>query len=1094
MSLADSSQRLSAIDPSRSFIVQAPAGSGKTSLLVARYLTLLGLAKLPEEIVAITFTRKAASEMRNRILQALSDADIEPANKSQMSQLAKAVLKHDRLHTWQLLKMPCRLRIQTIDSFANQITKQLPLLVNANSNYAIVQNYEAEACYRSAARAMLLHLDNPEYTPQLQRLLVHLDNDWSRFESLAIEMLKRREQWLPHVVGSKSDHELRKKIEASLRNIQTENLEKCQTLFPKALIDTFTTLLNFAVSNLKLDQLTDFKARINKIDFPGWLVIAQLLLTSEFQWRKLITKNQGFPAPSDTRNLEQKAQFQEMKLQMLELLTKLESFEDFRHSLEDLLRSPPGNYTNPQWEIIESLLTLLPLLVAELKLVFQENQVTDYSEISMAALHALGSTQEPTDIALNLDYKVQHLLIDEFQDTSIAQFRLIEKITAGWQNGDGRTLFLVGDPMQSIYRFRDAEVGLFLRAQQSGIGAIKLDSITLTTNFRSTKNIVNWVNESFTKILPNASNIHDGAVPFKLSVAHHQNDSSAVQINLLTDASDADEAYHLVKIVQNLRKQNCDDKIAILVKSRRHLEQILPALQASKLSYQAIELETLGESVVVNDLLALTRALLDLTDRIAWLAVLRAPWIGLTLKDLHTIANGSSELIWENVCQTRSLIVVTKILSKSLQKVGRVTLSSLIEETWLELGGPACVTNENELNDAEQFFALLEESSDDVQVIAEKLRAFYLNTTGDDPNPINVMTIHKAKGLEFDHVILPAIDRSPRSEESKLLLWMEKPRLCGDTDLIFAPIKSANEKIDPIYQYLQLIEKRKGNFEIARLLYVAVTRAKKSLYLIGRVTSEDDALQKIKKGSFLSQLQPIINQNWLIRINSTKGSLSSQVPNHDYCIATRLASNWEHPLSTTFSLQSTPKGKHLQLQWHNQNPAIIGTVIHECLKQLSYSDLASWNPQVIVNSQPIWRKFLIQLGCTDLDGSLEIITTAIVNTLHDPRGCWILKSHREAQSEYAITAKIANHIQHYIIDRTFVDDDGYRWIIDYKTTMPDLENIENFLDQQLLLHQTQLQSYAYAIRQLDPRPIKIGLYFPMFSGWITMDSNCNQEL
>ena len=93
----------------------------------------------------------------------------------------------------------------------------------------------------------------------------------------------------------------------------------------------------------------------------------------------------------------------------------------------------------------------------------------------MAAQRALGEAENPTDLALSLDYQVQHLLIDEFQDTSVSHYDLLEKLVAGWEPGDGRTIFAVGDPMQSIYRFREAEVGLFLKVCREGIETLRLD-------------------------------------------------------------------------------------------------------------------------------------------------------------------------------------------------------------------------------------------------------------------------------------------------------------------------------------------------------------------------------------------------------------------------------------------------------------------------------------------------------------------------------------------------------------------------------------------------------------------------------------------
>ena len=136
--------------------------------------------------------------------------------------------------------------------------------------------------------------------------------------------------------------------------------------------------------------------------------------------------------------------------------------ESLREVLDMLYDLPPATYTDAQWRVIAAIGNLLKHATATLRLVFAVHAQVDFTEVAQAALHALGEDDAPTDLALALDYRVQHLLVDEFQDTSITQYELIAKLTAGWQPGDGRTLFAVGDPMQSIYRFREAEVGEFL--------------------------------------------------------------------------------------------------------------------------------------------------------------------------------------------------------------------------------------------------------------------------------------------------------------------------------------------------------------------------------------------------------------------------------------------------------------------------------------------------------------------------------------------------------------------------------------------------------------------------------------------------------
>src|SRR4030095_7794015 len=108
----------------------------------------------------------------------------------------------------------------------------------------------------------------------------------------------------------------------------------------------------------------------------------------------------------------------------------------------------------------------------------------------------------PTELAPALDYRIHHLLVDEYQDTSPAQEQLLVLLLAGWQPGDGRTLFCVGDPMQSIYAFREADVTLFLQAAEGGMGAVDLRPLRLGRNFRSSRAIVEWVNTAFSALLP----------------------------------------------------------------------------------------------------------------------------------------------------------------------------------------------------------------------------------------------------------------------------------------------------------------------------------------------------------------------------------------------------------------------------------------------------------------------------------------------------------------------------------------------------------------------------------------------------------------
>jgi ATP-dependent helicase/nuclease subunit A len=878
----DQTERELALDINNSFIVQAPAGSGKTTLLVKRFLALLANANDPDEILAITFSRKAANEMSNRIVAALTDAATNNCNfngaaTNSLTILAQKVLVQDKIKNWNLLKIPQKLRIQTIDSFCNYLARLSPLSSNLQFTSTIVQNNDAENYYRYAAKAMLQHLnsnshENPAatkalkdesnkfYAKSLETLLLYVGNDWEHLENLFVEMLRCREQWLPYIVGLKHTKDLRKKMEMSLYNISYEAIVRCNKYFVPHLQNELDILLKFAAENL---GITNF----------DWNAKAQLLLTKEYVWRKKIGKNQGFPIINNDFKQEEKTIFKLMKERMETLLKQLgnNNYEELRIALQNILQAPPQTYSDNQWEIILALLELLPLLVAELKLLFQEAQATDYAEISIAALSALGEADNPSNIALLLDNQIKHILVDEFQDTSIAQFRLVEKLIAGWQIDDGRTIFLVGDPMQSIYLFRDAEVGLFVRVCLDGIGPIRPLQLNLANNFRATKSLVTWINNIFINIFPNVPDVAYGAIPFNLSYTQNINNDSAVTINLVSTSIDdhktqensvksvneITEAKAIAKLLIEIQQQYPTDSIALLIKSRGYLNAITPVLRQAQIKYQAVELETLSENALILDLFALTRAIVHPGDRIAWLAILRAPWCGLTLNDLYMVANGPYPTIWENICNFEQLPISNdgKIKLQSIkppllqiQQCYRhnISLRNLVEHTWQKLGGHKHINHESELENANLYFDLLEQNNQNILHIKNKLDELYVPLDHDIVTNIQIMTIHRAKGLEFDHVIIPGIDRTTCSDSKKLLLWMERPKIHGGNDLLLAPIiENGNNKND-IYKYLRAFKQQKASYENCRLLYVAATRAKKSLHLFG--------VNDSKTGSFLEQL------------------------------------------------------------------------------------------------------------------------------------------------------------------------------------------------------------------------------------------------
>lgn len=1125
--IQDQKQRTQALNTGDSFIVQAPAGSGKTELLIQRYLRLLPEVMEPEEIIAITFTRKAATEMRNRVLEALELAagpEPEPQHARLTWQLAGKVLRHDAELGWAIQHSPSRLKIQTIDSLCSGLTRQLPLYSTFGGQPGISGN--PQELYYTAARATIRHLEQGrEWGEAVATLLGHLGNNIPRLEQLLVSMLAKRDQWLRHVVGGHAEWLQRRDLEQALKQVVQQALVELSNTVPQDLNSEIAGLARFAASNLRDDGKLDHPlltcldmerlpaATID--DIQAWRALAELLLTKEDKLRKTVNKNIGFP----TTNAQGKEFCQQQKRDFAELLDQLQDHPDFTSGLAQVRTLPPVKYSGEQWRVMQALFLFLKMAVAELRLVMAGRGEVDFIEMALGARTALGGEDSPTDLAMALDYRIRHILVDEFQDTAYGQFELLQQLTRGWEPDDGRTLFVVGDPMQSIYRFREAEVGLYLQARQDGIGSIGLTPINLCVNFRSQQGIVDWVNCVFQQVFPAQEDIGKGAVTYAGSTPFHSQTSQvAVELYPNTGRDDAAEAKQVLQLARSALNQ-AGDTVAVLVRNRSHLASIIPELKRAGLGFQAVDVEPLAQCSVIHDLMALTRALLQPADRISWLAILRAPWCGLTLEDMHTLAGGKHNLtIWELIqtAEIRAALSgdgqarmqrVSSILEQSLAEVRRVPLNELVAGAWLALGGAAVVRSETGLEQAQLLFELLEQFDhagdlDDFAALDEALNDLYAPPDVAADGRLQLMTMHGAKGLEFDHVIIPGLGRTPRVDESRLMYWLEQNSSGDISDLLLAPIKGADMDEDPIYRYLRSLVVEKDRLEDGRLLYVAATRTRKQLHLLGHVefNPKSGQVRDPKKTSLLASLwsAPEIKQEFM-RMASDGAALEHS--SEENITATpspavrRLPTGWELPLEQLISPmaaigteQSMETGSHgnLEFDWASETARHVGTLVHRYLQRISVEGSEKWTSERVESLHTAFSNALTHLGIPteELDTAISRVGAAISRTLSDDRGNWILShQHADARSEYALSAIHNRKLVNIILDRTFVDKSGVRWIIDYKTGVHEGGDMEEFLDREKERYSGQLERYAAIFRKLEDRPIMLGLYFPLLSGW-----------
>lgn len=1137
LDLPDARERERACDVRESVIVQAPAGSGKTSLLTERFLALLAVVDVPEEIVAITFTRKAAAEMKTRVLAALAGAeqDATEENEARMRERARAALARSRDKGWSLLAHPARLNIRTIDSFCAALARQMPLAARFGEMPALID--DAHELYREAARATLAEMETSQpWSAAIATLAAHLDNNLPRAEELLAEMLARRDHWLRHVTRGADPGAVRAELEATLARAVRVELEALRDAAPAALAFEIIALGRYAAGNLSAAATTTPRGVREQLnDWPvadgdaldAWRGIADLLLTDKGSLRKTVNVRNGFPngkegTPADAR-----------KQAMLALLNALSGHEEFVSRLHAARALPAPRYDDSQWKVLAALTTLLPVAVAQLRLIFAARGSADHAEVAQAALRALGTDTEPTDLLLALDYRIRHVLVDEFQDVSLTQDELFRRLTAGWMVGDGRTFFAVGDPMQSIYRFREAEVGVFLRAQERGVGSVALTPLRLSANFRSQRGIVEWVNSSFSAIFPSRGDVATGAVAYAAAdPTQPAATGPAVTIHPFFSADRVAEAQRVVEIVTQAREADDNARIAILVRSRGHLIEIAPRLRAAGIGFRAIEIEKLGERPVVQDLLALTRALLHPADRIAWLAVLRAPWCGLTLADLHALcaddhagamAEGAGD---PTVHRARRLDLVADlvrdetrtaplsadgrerlartraVLDRAEMLRARASLRRAVEGAWLALGGPACLEDRTALEDAHAFFELIEgldggEEGVSPTRLAERVAELSAAPDVSAGDRIELLTIHKAKGIEFDVVILPGLGRKPRRDDTRLLVWSERPTGAGD-ELFLAPIAPARNKADALYRFVATLEQRRTDNETLRLLYVAATRAKSRLHLLGHAAAtEDDGHLMVNgpdKASLLWRLWPVVRGKFEVAAHAALRpppfeSPAASVAGEEIPAGHRLPRNWVAPSPPCVAwhgatVPAPDKQDAVEFLWAGPTARHVGTVVHRYLMRITGEGLDGWNAARVAQLGPHYRAALMSLGVPrdELAEATARVADALRATLDDPRGRWLLGPREEGRSEYAVTGVAGGRTVNAVMDRTFVDGDS-RWIVDYKTGMHTGGDADAFLDQERERYRGQLAAYAALMRALDPRPIRLGLYFPLLRGW-----------
>ncbi|MDD5248994.1 MAG: UvrD-helicase domain-containing protein [Rhodocyclaceae bacterium] len=1095
----DAASRARALEPA-SFIVEAPAGAGKTELLTQRYLRLLAHVAEPEEIVAITFTNKAAAEMRHRILESLELARCgavpEAAHKRITFALSQAALAASERHGWALADNPGRLRIMTIDALCASLARQMPILSRFGAQPSVTD--DAARHYEEAARRTLALLnDEGAAAAAVAAALRHLDNDAQALGRLLAAMLARRDQWLRHALGASAQSE------QGLHLLVARDLALAATAVGDATQARLMPLARYAAGNLAATAPLATLAGWNEVlagapeELPLWRGICELLLTKDGGVRKVVDVRSGFPAGKEGKPF---------KDAMSALLAEFAAGADTA-AVARIRALPDARYTADEWHTVDALAQLLRLAAAQLWTVFHEANETDFIEIAQRALEALGGVESPSDLALRLDYRLQHLLVDEFQDTSPTQVELLRRLTAGWAPDDGRTLFAVGDPMQSIYRFRKADVGLFLRAAESGIGPLPLERLRLTRNNRSCAPVVDWVNAAFATVFPRHDSVTAGAIAYRPFAATRADLPAAGVAThaIVIEREDQDEAAALearrvLEIIDGTRRADPQRHIAVLVRARHHLAALVAEIRRHRpdIAFRAVEIEALAERQPVQDLLALTRALLHRADRVHWLAILRAPWCGLRLADLHALAADDHEAtLWslmneaERVARLSPdgqarLAHVRAALGGALAQRGRQRLARWIEGAWLALGGAGCLRDAADAADARAYLDLVDRLDAagrfSLERIEADMAALYAAPDAAADGTLQFMTIHKSKGLEFDTVILPGLHRRGRGDDAPLMRWEEVALEGLDECLVAAPLRrrgDRNTDVPTPFDYIGLLERERAANEAARVLYVAATRAVRALHLVGVAVRRADGEVVAPAGTFLGLLWDAVGAQFAaaeLALPSRSGADDEAgmfVPKLIRAVAPATPEVLRAPAAPTAgaivaaAAAAAAAGEPLD--------AGVGTLVHAYLEAIARSGPDAWPPERVRALAPAMRAWFARRAYGAADGAkgAERAQAALLATLESSAGRWVLAPRAEAAAELTLASRAGDGIATQVVDRTFVEG-GQRWIVDYKTARIDGDAAA--LAAHAEAYRAQLERYA-ALFADEGLPVRLGVFY-----------------
>ena len=596
---------------------------------------------------------------------------------------------------------------------------------------------------------------------------------------------------------------------------------------------------------------------------------------------------------------------------------------------------------------------------------------------------------------------------------------------------------------------------------------MKLTPLYLTHNYRSNKKIIEWNNELFSKLSTNTSNYFLPATALKSDTSGIIESHSSVNAN--------EEAEYLTNHIAATQRNHPHANIAILVRSRNQLQNVIPLLIQKSIDFEAVGIDSLAKEQAIYDALTLYMLAQDLYDRQHWIALLRSPMAGLSMQDIYILSQSDEHTIWQNMQSNNKVSIeaasilkrIVPVISQHLIEYQRFDHAMHSMKLWHKLGGPWTLKSTYIFEHIEKFYQTISNMHKHYGLLNYKqaqqiIKQTTITRPAEKSHPIVLMTVHKSKGLEFDIVYCIGLEKASPIEQKPIISCYDV-YLAGEKRTLIHTQPKHTTYASSLQKFIRTHIQKNIDQEQIRLCYVACTRAKAQLHL-SYATNKGQASSR----TWLNLMKPQLEKTQCIDntfINNDKPD--KKIKN----IIRRLPTNWQHPYVGAIQTFHTPLNNEstISLRW--------GEVVHTYLQWYAKNT----NQHITQETIKTRVQYYARYHHVNDENTLTWVTKKLHQAHKDEIFSWIFAKHPLQLHEQPISYQN----KPYRVDRCFLTKEKTLWIIDFKTY--GIENLADAAPKSLVIrdsYKTQLSLYKKAMEKQYPSyHVQTGLYFPLQQTW-----------